>query len=352
MNALFTVQSLQMACRLTSQERKRIKYLRDKKHYSRRAIGEILWRNHSVLSREYKRNKKRWGYYDPGYADHKAYRRKYEKRKQSKTIRSNDVLECYVISHLEIWRSAEQVAWRWNSIDRKLYYQTITISWLSIRRYIDSKFWSYLKYTLIQEKKLKRYKKKAKHGKRQWGTIKNRVFIDVRPQIISQKTELWHVEVDFIESTKDDTTVILTIIDKCSRKKYAYLLDDRTSERVYMVLRQLITEHQIQSMTFDNDNWFAKHYQLWIPTYFCHTYSSREKWQIEYGNRWYRRFFPKWTILKNISQEDVQEATNYLNTLPLKCLLYLCSLEYHNQKISHVKTIFSPSLLLTHKVVQ
>jgi IS30 family transposase len=101
-------------------------------------------------------------------------------------------------------------------------------------------------------------------------------------------------------------------------------------------------------MTFDNDNWFARHYALWIPTYFCHTYSSREKWQVENANRGYRKFFPKKTELKNISQKDLDLATDYLNNLPMKCLSYLTPREY----IKEFNVNLNTNLLLCNKVVQ
>lgn len=337
-----------MACRISSRERKRIKNLRERKKYSRRKIGWMLWRDHTVLMKEYKRNKKRWWSYDPKYADHKAYVRVHFKKKQCKKIRMNSVLEKYIVEKLEVWRSAEKVAGRRNKVDMKKFNETEKVSWISIRRYIDSRFGSYLKYILIQEKKLKKYKKRAKRWKRQWGKIKNRTFIDVRPMIIGQKLELWHLEVDFIESVKGDSTVFLVCIDKTWRKKYAIKLPDKKSNRVFDALKQIIKEHDIKSMTFDNDNGFAKHYNLWIPTYFCHTYSSREKWQVENANRSYRKFFPKKTKLKNISQADLDLATDYLNNLPMKCLNYLTPNEYFNEFISHLNTNF----VLSNKVVQ
>jgi len=337
-----------MACRITSRERRRMKNLREKKKYSRRKIADILWRDHTVLMREYKRNRKRWWSYDPKYADHKAYVRAHFKKKQCKKIRMNNVLEKYIIKKLEVGRTAERVAGRWNNVDRKIFNETEVISWISIRRYINSRFWSYLKYVLIQEKKLRKYKKKAKHWKRQWGKIKNRIFIDLRPIIIGLRTEIWHLEVDFIESIKWDSSVLLTCLDKTSRKKYAVRLPDKKSDRVFSALKEIIKDHNIKSMTFDNDNWFARHYNLWIPTYFCHTYSSREKWQVENANRSYRKFFPKKTELKNISQKDLDLATDYLNNLPMKCLSYLTPNEYLEEFISHLNTNF----VLFNKVVQ
>jgi hypothetical protein len=85
------------------------------------------------------------------------------KQKQCKKIRMNNILEKYIIENLEVGWTAEMVAGRWNAMDRHNYNQIEKISGISIRRYIDSKFGSYIKYVLIQEKKLKKYKKKAKH---------------------------------------------------------------------------------------------------------------------------------------------------------------------------------------------
>jgi len=337
-----------MACRITSRERKRIKYLREKKKLSRRKIGDDLWRDHTVLIKEYKRNKKRWWSYDPKYADHKAYIRVHFKKKQCKKIRINNILEKYIIEKLEVGWSAEKVAGRWNNIDKEIFWETEKTSWISIRRYINSRFWSYLKYVLIQEKKLRRYKKKAKCWKREGGKIKNRTFIDLRPAIIGLRQELWHLEVDFIESVKWDSTVFLVCVDMLSREKYSVKLDNKKSDFVFDALKKIIKDNNIKSMTFDNDNGFAKHYNLWIPTYFCHTYSSREKWQVENANRSYRKFFPKWTILKNISKEDLDLATDYLNNLPMKCLSYLTPYEYVKKFNAHWNT----SLLLCNKVVQ
>ncbi len=339
-----------MASRLTSYERKRIKYLRETKKYKRRKIGEVLWRDHTVLSKEYKRNKKRWGHYDPKYAWIKAKNRSRQKKKQCKKIRLNDALEQYILENLEVWWTAEKIAWRRNKIERKSRWERVTISGISIRRYIDSKFWCYIKYVLLQEKKLKKYKKKAKRWKRKWGNIKHRVFIDVRPEIIDKKEEIWHMEVDFIESIKWDTAVILVLIDKALRVRYGYRLPNKKSETVLECLENIQKKYKFKSMTFDNDNWFALHYKLPMPTYFCHTYSSWEKWQVERWNKGYRKFFPKWSRLGDLSQEDIDPVVEYLNNLPMKCLEYLTPNEY--EEIKKEKQDTTPVLALSQFILQ
>lgn len=323
-----------MAYRLTLWEKKRISELR-KIHMSWRKIWEILHRDHTVVMREYNRNKKRWWHYDPIYAHLRSKQRKYYKKKQCKTIRLYNVLESYIIHHLKQWRRAETIAGRWNSIDKK-ESQNLTeeilpsISWSSIRRYLNSKYSSNLKYILEQKKLLKHYKKKAEHGKREWWRIKFRVFINDRPIVVWNKQEWWHCEADFIESIRDDSSVILTIIEKVSRERRAIKLPNKNSEIVLQCLQDMVNTQWFKSITFDNDTSFALHYKLSIPTYFCHTYSSREKWQVERWNRWYRKFFPKKTEIKNLSQGEIDRASRYLNDYPLKCLDYKTPSEVYN----------------------
>ena len=146
-----------MCIRLTIHERKLIKKFRDKEWLSRRKIWEKLWRDHSILHKEYHRNKKRWWHYDPEYAQLRTKQRTYFKKKQTNKIRKNTVLELYILNHLELWKTAECIAWRRNKHDKQKNNQDMTISWLSIRRYINWRYWNYIKYTLLQAKNLKKY---------------------------------------------------------------------------------------------------------------------------------------------------------------------------------------------------
>lgn len=319
-----------MALRLTKWQRDEIKYLRDHQHYSRRAIWLEMWIDFTVAYKEYNRNKKRWWVYDPEVAQHKTYLRNHLKKKQCKKIRMNDQLETYTLEHLEVWWSAEAVAGRWNEVDRFRYKSTITITWMSIRRYINSKFGSYIKYHLQRIKRLKKYKKHAKRGKREWWRIHYRIFINDRPLIIAAKKERWHLEVDFIESKKWDKTVILVLIDKLTRFRIGVLLENKSSELVKQTLLRMIKVWNIKSMTFDNDLSFAKHYELGVPTFFCHTFSSWEKAQVEWWNIGYRIFWPKWFEFKNITQDDVNKALIRMNNYPLKCLWYCTPMEAFN----------------------
>lgn len=296
-----------------------------------------MWVDHSVLLREYNRNKKRWWVYDPKLAQQKTYQRNHYKKKQCKTIRMCNILEDYVLEKLEQWWTPECIAGRWNNFERqqnKPFNKILpSITGISIRRYIHSKYGYRIKDYMFHNKLLKHWKKNPKREKKTGGRITNRTFIDVRPQLFSHPTTIWHFECDFIVSKKWNNTVIMTLIDKFSRLKIAVKLPSRDSSVVLDALKILIEKYHILSLTFDNDNGFALHYKLWIPTFFCHTYSSREKWQIERGNRWYRTFFPKRTLLSELSQEEIDKASEVLNNTPMKCLKYRTPQEIWNQEI-------------------
>ena len=342
-----------MASRLIKSERVRLKELRDTEKRTWRDIWFILSRAHTTVMREYNNNKKRWWHYDPDYAEQKAYKRKHDKKKQCKKIRMNNPLEDYIREQLTLWRSAECVAGRRNKLKRYEYeyFRDLTISWSSVRRFIHSKFAYDLKYVLVEEKLLKKHKKKAKRRKRKWWNIVGRTFVDARPTLISNKEEVGHGEVDFIVSQKGDSSVLLVIIDMLTKERYAYRLPNRKSKWVATILRQAAIDHWLKSYTVDNDLWFARHEDMWIPVYFCHTYSSREKWLVERANRWYRKYFPKKSLLKNISQEDVDEVTSHLNNLPMKCLGYLTPNEYSKQK-SYEYTMKLQKILSSTSLVQ
>ena len=294
---------------LSSQERQKIEaWIIAKKTI--RWIAQQLQRSPSTISREIKRNKVKKEY-NWDKADHKAYQRRWRVQKCTKKIRWYSQLEYLIRNKLKEWRSAEVVSMR------LMYEYKISIAWITIRRYIESRFWYDIKEYLLDGKHLRKYKK---HKQPKWSRILHRVNIDMRPLHILNPWAIWHYECDFIESLKGDKTVILRLIDRYSRIRIAVKLGDKSAQTVRNALLALIKEYNIQSIVFDNDLSFALHRQLWIDTYFCNPYSSREKWLVEWSNREYRKPRPKKTALKNISQNDLDKYTYYLNNRPMKCL--------------------------------
>ena len=300
---------------------------------SLRWIGRELWRSVSTVSREIRRNRTRWGcWYDSDRAKVKAYQRRWRIQKETKKIRWVSRLEYIIRRYLKKGWSSEVISMRLE----KEY--KIKIAGITIRRYIDSKFWYDIKEYLTREWHLQRYRKKRIE---KWSRILHRATIGMRPLYISDPREKWHYECDFIESIRWDKTVLLRLIDKYSRRRIAIKLEHKWSALVRDMIKKCIKEYGIRSIVFDNDLSFALHRQLWVDTYFCNPYSSREKWLVEWSNREYRKPRPKKTELKNISQVDLDKYTNYLNNRPMKCLQWKSAYEVNFQcNINYLPTNF------------
>jgi IS30 family transposase len=323
---------------LSLRERQKIEdWLITKK--SIRWISRKLWRSVSTISREIKRNRTRWViWYDSDRAKTKAYQRRWRIQKETKKIRWISRLEYIIRSYLKKWWSAEMISMRLE----KEYM--VKIAGITIRRYVDSKFWYDIKEYLMREWHLRKYRKVRLQ---KWSRITNRVSIDMRPLHINKPWEKGHYECDFIESIKWDKTVILRLIDKYSRRRIAIKLEHKWAILVRDRIKDCIRKYGIMSITFDNDLSFALHRQLGIETYFCNPYSSREKWLVEWSNREYRKPRPKKTVLKNISQIDLDKYSNYLNNRPMRCLQWKSAYEVNFQCNIHYLPINFKVLHLT-----
>ncbi|EKQ05352.1 IS30 family transposase [Lacticaseibacillus casei A2-362] len=69
---------------------------------------------------------------------------------------------------------------------------------------------------------------------------------------------------------------------------------------------------------FPCDQAFTKCYRM--PVYFCHAYHPNERGTNERFNRELRYYFPKGTKFYQVSEADIQRATELINNKPRKCL--------------------------------
>ena len=78
------------------------------------------------------------------------------------------------------------------------------------------------------------------------------------------------------------------------------------------------------SITYDNGTENALHELtnkiLGLKSYFCNPYHSWEKGTVENRIGMVRRFYPKKTDWKNISQWDLNKVMRFINNRPMKCL--------------------------------
>ena len=293
---------------LTQSQRDEIAILH-KKWYSLREIEWSLHIHSSTICREIKRNSVCW-VYNAKKAQHKAYARRKNCKKQNKKIRDSDKMEEYIREKLHENRSPEEIAWVRNK------HQEIEISVPTIYKYIDSRYW----YGLSEYLYSKRPKKRKRSGKPKREVIKQRVMIDARPKSISKKKYFWHYEVDLVMWKQGSKACLLVLIEMVTRYKIVYRLPNKSAWNVEEKLKEAIEKYGIKSMTFDNGKEFSNHIKLWIPTYFCYPHSPREKPQVERWNGNIRWYYPKWTEFTKVTQKEIDNVMEKINMRPMKCL--------------------------------
>ena len=269
----------------------------------------------STICRELQRNTGKRGY-RPKQAQRKAEtRRKLAVKPLKMTLAVIDLIQ----AKLSINWSPEQIS-GWLKVEQNLF-----ISHERIYQHIwtDKLKGGFLYKTLRHSgKKRKQYGSKDKRGQ-----IRNRVSIDDRPLIVSEKTRLGDWEIDTVIG-KNHQGALVTIVDRVSKlsliKKVASKHADIVTEATITLLRPYLDK--TLTITADNGKEFAGHEKikaaLDADIYFAHPYSSWERGLNENTNGLIRQYFTKGSSFENITDKDVDEVMEKLNHRPRKTLNY------------------------------
>lgn len=302
-------------------ERSEIAYLLDKRH-GLRTIAEMLNRSPNTISREINNNSVD-GRYDPLKADHKAYvKRKYSKYQGMKVV-EDDNLRNYVEEKIKQSWSPEQISGRIKSVDRHLKY----IGFKGIYKFIDSCYGRNLERYL-------RYRGRKRKGgnSTKVGQLKNRTFIEQRPEITNRRERFGDWEGDLIVSGKQGRGVLVVLYER--RAMYARI--EKIISRKCDLINQRLWEMTggficFNSLTVDNDISFRKHEELSgllsAPIYFCRPYHAWEKGGVENTNKLIRQYIPKGSDISKYPEKYIAEIEAKLNNRPRKGLGYKTPLE-------------------------
>lgn len=282
-----------------------------KKGYSRREIAEASGRSPSSVSREVKRNSIK-GWYEPNKANHKARVKRLRSKYQGMKIRENRFLENYIHEKIKLSWSPERIAGR-------LKLETGTsVAHKTIYKYIHrNPFGNRLRVYLKYQGRPKRDEKNS-----QWGeTIKNRVFIDQRPEIINQKLRCGDFEADTMGRSKNSSPQTLVV---ARERKTRFVLAKKVSRLKFAMegLKEILSPLPVKSITFDNGRENARYYKLGIKSYFCHPYASWQKGSVENAIGLIREYIPKKSDLSDYSHDCISAIIDRINSIPMKCLKY------------------------------
>ena len=250
--------------------------------------------------------------YEPLKAQHKARVKRLYSKYQGMKVSCNPVIQRYVHEKMKLSWSPEQVAGR-----LKLESSgTISLSPETIYKYIYRNPLGYNLGSCLRYKRYRRKKRKSVKNARE--IIKDRVFIDQRPEVINQRARYGDFEGDTLGVPKYTRATIAAVIERKSR----YIIARKISRLKYAMdsFKKLLALGKALSATFDNGVENAKHLSLGISTYFCHSYSSWEKGSIENAFGLIREYIPKKSSLADYSDSDIQAIIGIINERPRKCL--------------------------------
>ncbi|MBU2592084.1 IS30 family transposase [Patescibacteria group bacterium] len=319
-------------CHLSLIDRERLWQLREQ-GLTFRQIGDILHRNHTTISREYRNNTKYGKKYLPYSANQKAIKESIKQR--AKAPLKNPCVFLYVRQKIraEGW-SPETIAGRLplDIPGESIHHETIYRYIYNPKKTREDKLWKYLVHH--RKRRLRKNGRKVKRSSK----IKNAVSIELRSKRVDPRTRIGDWETDNMEGVKKDKSVLTATVDRACRKTLINKLKDRKSiTKIKSVGKRLnrLPKKALKTITADNGAENAKHEQLTkqvnIPVYFCHPYSSWEKGTVENTIGRIRRYLPKGTSLDKIPVSQIGIIEEKMNNTPRKCLGFLTPNEKFNQ---------------------
>ena len=325
---------------LTIEEREHIQQgLWQKK--SLQTIAKEISRSPSSISREISRNLPPERYlYTPRLAQERALKKRKSRGREDRL--KNDLVRSYVVSHLKLRWSPEQISHR---IEEDIQE---TISHEAIYQYIYHQIhrqgYGYLKPD-CQDLRIylrRRKKRRTKKGFRK----SQRVFkpkgtsINERPLIINQRQRLGDWEGDTIAS-KDNKTGVNSLVERKTGLTFITKLKDKTSQATTEAIASRMSglpPIARQSLTMDNgsenQDWSGIEKKTGLKCFYANAYHSWERGTNENTNGLIRDFFPKKTDFTLISNEEIQKVEYLLNTRPRKRLNWSTPLEVFSKELN------------------
>lgn len=319
-------------------ERQKIEYY----HRLKMGVVEIanrLNRDHSVISRELKRNlKPGQKYYDAKLAQALA------DKKATKTnickLDKDEGLRVYVVEMLKNDWSPEEISGRLK-VNPPIHLTGNTISHESIYFWIYEGNGHHL-YPYLRRKNIPRRQKRNSRKKHSKELITMRVSIHDRPDEINQRLRFGDWESDTMVFKKQ-RSVLSVQHERKSLFVKIHKVMNKSSEQTHNALTASIESLPsgcFKSITFDNGLEGQCHSKIRedydIDTYFCDSFKSYQKGGVENSNGLLRQYLPRDIDFDNMTDIEIIRIEDKLNNRPRKKLGYLTPIEYSKPEINHI----------------
>jgi len=299
---------------LKQSDRDRIEALLESGHTQEEA-AKILKFDASAISREVNKRKRKNGNYCASTAQWKARKKRLESKYSGMKIEQYPELRKQIIEELGKHRSPDEIAGR-----MKRKKQSPRVGTNAIYNWLYSA-WGQAYCPLLCTKRYHPRKQKKKTNREM---IPNRISLEKRPK------KGIHAEGDlFVSPTKSGSQNSGAIICVPASKLLAgTMIEDKKPAVMKLAVKSIVSNLNIDDLTFDNGIENKEHEQFGLPTYFCDPHSPWQKPHIENGIGLVRRWFiPKKTDLKNVSEEQFQSCLHILNGKWRKSLGYRSAYE-------------------------
>ena len=308
-----------------------------------RAIGAMIGRSPSTVSREIKRNtwfpsnesesyrpyRPRWlktgpwtsRYYIAGPAQRKAARRRAKARKPHRL--SHDRLWAWVAEKLGCGWSPPPVSGRLRVLfpgdDAMRVCPETVYRWIYSSKPRRERWARCLP---------RGHRRRRKHAGRRVSRfpIPGRVSIAGRPPEADDRSGFGHWEADSVIGMGCN---LHTEVERRTRFLMARVIPDKTAERsvgAQLAMFAPLPAAARLSVTHDNGTEFARHArlrdELGMATYFADPYSSWQRGSNENRNGMIRRYLPKRTIIEPGMARELQEIVDETDNRPMRALGY------------------------------
>ncbi|MDO5023150.1 MAG: IS30 family transposase [Eubacteriales bacterium] len=282
-------------------------------------IARTIGKDRSVVSREIKRNSsEKQGVYNYKTAQKKAdFRKQRFHRRHTFTREKQDFVE----EHLKKKWSPEQIVGycKKNRIEM--------VSHETIYQYLrEDRTWGGTLYTHLRHRL--KHRKRPASGKHV--VIKDKIGIELRPDIVERKERMGDWEIDTIVG-KENKGAILTIVER----KTGFLIAEKlqrgkNAKALAKTLVRLLLpfKEDVHTITSDNGSEFTEHKyiakMLDAQFFFANPYSSWERGLNEYTNKLIRQYIPKGESFNKYNNKDIKQIQYAINKRPRKNLNFEC----------------------------
>lgn len=205
--------------------------------------------------------------------------------------------------------------------------QLAPISKNIIYRYIKSPYGRSIEYYRTKRKNRRRGRRRASLKQ-----LKDRTFIDKRPEFINRRERIGDTEADFLLSGKSGKGIILNVTDRKSRAPFLEQIIVVTIKNAHAAFKKIKKRFpELRTITTDNDLLLQCHKELEkllkVKIYFCHAYHSWEKGTVENTNGYVRRDIPKGSDISRYSKRFICSIEKKLQRRFMDCLNHLTPYE-------------------------